>query len=143
MRPPFCRLGRQGGFTLIELMIVVTIIGVLAAISVQFYLSYITRAKVAEGMQLATPAQSAISTKYAENGAFPLDNTDAGLAAPAQMGGKFVKSVEVQANGVIVVTFGDTALLNETITLTPAAGTPVLWTCVSSLPSNLEPKDCN
>ena len=131
------------GFTLIELMIVVTVIGVLAALSVPFYMSYVTRAKVAEGLQLATPAQSAISTKYAENGAFPADNTDAGLAAPDQMGGKFVKSVEVQANGVIVVTFGDTALLNETITLTPLPGAPVQWQCATSLPSNLKPKDCS
>jgi type IV pilus assembly protein PilA len=133
---------RARGFTLIELMIVVTVIGTLAAISVPFYLGYITRAKVAEGMTLAAPAQAAISTRFAEYGTFPSDNTDAGLPLPAANGGEYVKSVEVQPAGVIVVTFGDPALLNQVITLTPLPGAPVQWVCTTSLPSNLKPKDC-
>jgi type IV pilus assembly protein PilA len=123
-------------------MIVVTVIGVLAAIAVPFYLGYLTRAKVAEGMLLVQPAQTAIASHYGEFGQFPADNTDAGLQPPAQMGGRYVKSVEVQASGIIVVTFGDSALLNETITFTPLPGKPVEWTCATTLPANYKPKDC-
>ena len=70
----------QQGFTLIELMIVVAIIGILAAIAIPQYAEYTNRARVSEGLQLAAGAKTAVSEFYSANNAYPSSNPEAGLA---------------------------------------------------------------
>src|SRR5262245_49575418 len=99
----------QKGFTLIELMIVVAIIGILAAIAIPAYQDYTIRAQVSEGLNLAAAAKAAIAETYLNRGTAPATRTAAGMSANAvDTQGKYVSSVEV-TNGVITVTYGNSA----------------------------------
>jgi type IV pilus assembly protein PilA len=96
----------QHGFTLIELMIVVAIIGILAAIAIPAYQDYTIRAQVSEGMNLAAAAKAAVAESWLNRGTSPGDRTAAGMSANAtDTSGKYVRSVGV-TNGVITVTYG-------------------------------------
>ena len=100
---------KQQGFTLIELMIVVAIIGILAAIAIPAYQDYTIRAQVSEGLNLAGGAKAAVSEFTMDTGRFPSDNTTAGIAATAtDINGKYVVSVTNTA-GVIQVEYGNDA----------------------------------
>jgi type IV pilus assembly protein PilA len=141
--PGVAGMRRERGFTIIELMIVVTIIGIISALAIPVYQSYVTRAKIVEALQVVRPIQIAVSERYATAGQWPADNAAANLAQPAELRGRYVRSVEVVA-GVITVTFGDPALANQTVTLTPAgADNEVVWACTSTLPAHLKPRDCS
>jgi len=130
------------GFTIIELMIVVTIIGILSAIAIPVYQAYTARAKIAEGIQLAKPVQLAVQDFYSEAGVLPADNAAAKVAPPAELKGHYVRSIEV-VNGVVAVTFGDPALFNREIRLTPTpTATTMAWVCTTTLPDSLRPKEC-
>jgi type IV pilus assembly protein PilA len=130
------------GFTIIELMIVVTIVGILAAIAIPGYQSYANRAKIIEGVLLAGPVKTAIHDYVVRSDRLPADNAEAGIAAPTEMRGRFVRSIAV-VDGVITVTFGDPALDGQTITLTPSdPDSNIIWSCTSSLPEHLKPKGC-
>ena len=122
----------QQGFTLIELMIVVAIIGILAAIAIPAYQDYTIRAQVSEGLSLTGAAKVAVTEFWQDRGTFPADNAAAGLAAANQITGKYVTQVGVAAN-VITVTYGNdanNAINGATLTLTAAtAGGSVNWTC--------------
>ena len=139
------------GFTLIELMIVVAIIAILAAIAIPAYQDYTIRAQVSEGASLASGAKTAVAEYYAQYGVAPTSNTAAGIDdPPTNIKGNYVKSVAVGANGVITATFSkaapqkaNAAIDGKALVLTPTFGTGgVQWSCTAStvddkyLPSN-------
>jgi len=104
----------QKGFTLIELMIVVAIIAILAAIAIPAYQDYLIRTQVSEGAVLADGAKTAIAEYYSNTGSFPPSNVSAGLAPAANILGKYVISVGTGATdgasaGMIKVTYGGQA----------------------------------
>ncbi len=139
----------QQGFTLIELMIVVAIIGILAAIALPAYQDYTVRAQVTEGMNLGSGAKSSVSEFFQDRGAWPVNNDQAGLdATPTNIKGKYVLSVTVTAGGIVTVVYGidahATLLAGKNLTLTPAnAGGSVTWTCASAtLPDKHLPAAC-
>ncbi len=97
----------QKGFTLIELMIVVAIIGILAAIAIPAYQDYTIRAQVSEGLTLAAAAKAAVAESYLNTGAAPANREEAGMSDTAtDTQGKYVAAVEV-TNGVIEIEYGN------------------------------------
>ncbi|EPH9402275.1 pilin [Neisseria gonorrhoeae] len=90
----------QKGFTLIELMIVIAIVGILAAVALPAYQDYTARAQVSEAILLAEGQKSAVTGYYLNNGEWPEDNTSAGVASASDIKGKYVQKVEVN-NGVV------------------------------------------
>src|ERR1700741_5149931 len=96
----------QKGFTLIELMIVVAIIGILAAIAIPAYQDYTVRAQVSEGMNLAAAAKAAVAETFLNRGVAPNNRTQAGMSInDTDTTGKYVTGVQVAA-GVITITYG-------------------------------------
>ncbi|ENW0382959.1 pilin, partial [Neisseria gonorrhoeae] len=93
----------QKGFTLIELMIVIAIVGILAAVALPAYQDYTARAQVSEAILLAEGQKSAVTEYYLNHGIWPKDNTSAGVASASKIIGKYVKQVEVN-NGVVTAT---------------------------------------
>ncbi|EMT3235071.1 pilin [Neisseria gonorrhoeae] len=113
----------QKGFTLIELMIVIAIVGILAAVALPAYQDYTARAQVSEAILLAEGQKSAVTEYYLNNGKWPADNSAAGVAASSKIIGKYVKQVEVK-NGVVTADAGkkiDTKHLPSTCRDEPTA----------------------
>ena len=144
---------KQQGFTLIELMIVVAIIGILAAIAIPAYQDYTIRAQVSEGISLASGAKTAIAEVFQDSGAWPQTNADAGLATNTSITGKYVTQVDILGtNGTsdIQVTYGaqsNAALIADgrflILTSTSGQGGSVAWTCSNSdLPAKWLPAVC-
>ena len=138
----------QKGFTLIELMIVVAIIGILAAIAIPAYQDYTIRAQVTEGLNLAGAAKAAIADDFANTGGAPATRTDAGLSAnAADTQGKYVASLDVQ-NGAIVITYGNAAnssIATQTLGLTPyqTVDHSVAWQCGAAACNQASPVPCD
>ncbi|EPI2176113.1 pilin, partial [Neisseria gonorrhoeae] len=103
----------QKGFTLIELMIVIAIVGILAAVALPAYQDYTARAQVSEAILLAEGQKSAVTEYYLNHGKWPEDNTSAGVASsPTDIKGKYVKSVTV-AKGVVTAEMASTGVNKE------------------------------
>jgi type IV pilus assembly protein PilA len=132
----------QKGFTLIELMIVVAIIGILAAIAIPAYQDYTIRSQVSEGLSLAGAAKAAVAESFSQTGVAPTNRTVAGMSANGNdTQGKYVTSVNVAA-GTITITYGNeanakiTAAGQNTLTLTPyeSVDASVIWRCGNAIP---------
>ena len=133
----------QKGFTLIELMIVVAIIGILAAIALPAYQDYTKRTHVSEGLTLAGGAKASVTEYYSSQGKFPLNNSSAGLATDTEIKGNAVKKVTV-ASGKITITYNDKVTNAATLELSPTTGAGgVQWSCKrGSVIAKYRPSNC-
>lgn len=143
----------QKGFTLIELMIVIAIIGILAAIALPAYQDYTKRSRVSEGLSLAGGVKSALTEYYASNNEWPENNEKAGIAPSGDIKGNAVNSVAVTregnggatGKGVITVTFNNKVDNGKTLIMKGegnAAGS-VKWTCTDgNLDAKYRPSEC-
>ena len=135
----------QKGFTLIELMIVVAIIGILAAIAIPAYQDYLIRSQTSEGLTMAAAAKASVAEYYANKGTWPASNIDAGLGAATDIDGKYVSGIQIDTGG-ITITYGHEAnaanLFGETVGLTPGASVngDIIWKCgLAGDPSGWDP----
>ena len=123
------------GFTLIELMIVVAIIGILASIAIPAYQDYTIRAQVSEGLTLSASAKLAVSEYYTDRGVWPADNAEAGLEDGTKIIGNYVVSIEV-SGPIITVTYGNRSnarIDGQAVTLTVADATgSLIWDCAGA-----------
>jgi len=135
---------QQSGFTLIELMIVVAIIGILAAIAIPSYMDYTKKARVSEVMLATAPYKLAVSETYASNadGTLPADNDAAGAQDFDPTGA--TKSVTIASGGVVSAVANPTSIGDLSLTLTPTTGpSGVTWSCTSDGDDKtLAPAEC-
>jgi type IV pilus assembly protein PilA len=125
-----------GGFTLIELMVVIAVVAILATLALPSYLDRIMRNQVIEGVATADFVRSAIARAYAQRQAVPHDNAAVGLPASDKIVGNYVSDVAI-LDGAITITFGNKAngkLAGKKLTLRPAVVleapmVPVAWVC--------------
>ena len=136
----------QRGFTLIELMIVVAIIGILASIAIPAYQDYTVRAQMVEAFSLASELKSAVQDFRKERGRMPHNNREAGLPEPDKLIGNYVRRIEV-GDGALHITMGNHAnknILDRVVTLQPLVVTgspasPMSWRCGQrSIPNGME-----
>lgn len=128
------RASNSSGFTLIELMIVVAIIAILAAIAVPAYQDYTIRAQISEGLTVASGAKNAVWDFISNTGRLPPSNVSAGLASNTSITGNYVSGVQV-GGGSIVITMGNQAnviISGQTLELSPVTGGGSIgWACKS------------
>ena len=143
----------QKGFTLIELMIVVAIIAILAAIAIPAYQDYLVRAQVSEGATLMDGGKTAVAEFYANNGRMPGTNESAGLATDTSITGSYVSQVLVSSTGILQATYSktspqkaNTAIDTKVLSLSPiTTGGSMKWSCTNALttvPTKYLPSSC-
>ena len=145
---------QQKGFTLIELMIVIAIIGILAAIAIPAYQDYTIRSKVSEGLNLAGAAKLAVAETYDSKGGMPTQgNISYGLPQAASIAGNYVLSVAAAATtGIITITYntnvgGNHSANDRVIVLSPDTSSigAMGWTCgggATNMPNKYLPATC-
>ncbi len=137
----------QNGFTLVELMIVVAIIGTLAAIAIPAYQNYLIRAQIAEGLNLTGPLKNAVAAFYEQNGVYPVDNVAAAIAPPGSFTGNYVSSMSI-SDAVISIQYGNSAnamISGRTVIVTASSnGGSTSWNCASggAISNNFLPSSC-
>ncbi len=139
------------GFTLIELMIVVAIIGILASVALPAYQSYIVRAQVVESLVIVGELKNSIGEYYKQTGRFPANNAEGGIPEPQFLLGNYVKSIEL-SNGAFHIQFGnkvnlaleDKILSVRPVVVTGSPASPFSWICgTSSIPEGMEARGSN
>ena len=132
----------QKGFTLIELMIVVAIIGILAAVAIPAYSDYTIRARVTEGLSLASSAKLTVSENIQSNGgSIPVGTACAGVSTA--VAGNVASLLCDADTGVITTTMG-TKAKSAVLVLTPTAtaDAPTAWTCTTTTDVKYVPSEC-
>ena len=152
----------QSGFTLIELMIVVAIIGILAAVAIPQYQNYVARTQMSEALSLASGSKVALAEYFQSKGVFPGDNTTAGLGVNTTIKGKYVTSVTVSdaaaiaagggvpavgAKGILTVSLNEadthSLLKGGSMILTGTdTGGSIIWVCSSPTLTKYLPSSC-
>ncbi|MBF0172222.1 MAG: pilin [Magnetococcales bacterium] len=136
----------QKGFTLIELMIVIAIIGILAAVAIPSYMDYTVRAKMSGPLSLASMAKSHVAEFYQANGSWPATNSLAGMSSSNAYTSPYVRRLAVATSQITILltAIGNGAIATgSTIVFQGAdAGGTIRWTCTTAIADKYVPKEC-